>query len=33
MDRLADAFDFHVPEEDDGKFLYKMGYWMGSVPG
>ena len=33
MDRLADAFDFHVPEVDDGKFLYKMGYWAGSIPG
>jgi alkylhydroperoxidase family enzyme len=33
MDRLADAFDFTVPEVDDGKFLYKMGYWLGSIPG
>jgi uncharacterized peroxidase-related enzyme len=33
MDRLADSFDFYVPDEDDGKFLYRMGYWLGSIPG
>jgi uncharacterized peroxidase-related enzyme len=33
MDRLADAFDFTIPEVADGKFLYRMGYSSGSVPG
>ncbi|MFZ0547791.1 MAG: hypothetical protein WAM60_20255 [Candidatus Promineifilaceae bacterium] len=33
MDRFADAFDFEVPEQADGTFLYKMGYRTGSIPG
>lgn len=37
IDRLADAFDFYVPTPEEfarhGRVLYRMGYWMGSVPG
>jgi alkylhydroperoxidase family enzyme len=37
MDRLADAFDFHLPTEKgyriDGQLLYRIGYWVASVPG
>jgi hypothetical protein len=37
MDRLADAFDFHIPTEEGfqngGRFLYKRGYGSSSIPG
>jgi uncharacterized peroxidase-related enzyme len=37
MDRLADAFDFHLPTEQgfqkDGQILYTLGYGVASVPG
>jgi alkylhydroperoxidase family enzyme len=37
IDRLADAFDFYVPTPEEftrhGRVLYRLGYWMGSVPG
>jgi len=37
MDRLADAFDFHLPTAEgfrrDGQVLYTLGYRIGSIPG
>jgi alkylhydroperoxidase family enzyme len=37
IDRLADVFDFYVPTPEEfarhGRVLYRLGYWMGSVPG
>ena len=37
MDRLADVFDFYVPTPAQftrhGRMLYRLGYWMGSIPG
>ena len=37
MDRLADAFDFHIPSEKvtrrAGRFLYTFGYGISSIPG
>lgn len=37
LDRLADAFDFEVPEQayhdKCGKFLRRLGYRRGSLPG
>ena len=37
MDRLADAFDFHLPSaqatQNAGRMLYKLGYSLVSIPG
>ena len=37
MDRLADAFDFHLPSaqgfQRDGRMLYTLGYGIASIPG
>jgi uncharacterized peroxidase-related enzyme len=37
MNRLADAFDFHLPTEEgfrqNGRMLYTLGYGMASIPG
>jgi alkylhydroperoxidase family enzyme len=37
IDRLADAFDFEIPSAEghqrNGRFLYKTGYRIGSIPG
>ena len=37
MDRLADVLDFYVPTREEfarhGRLLYRLGYWMGSIPG
>ena len=37
MDRLADAFDFHLPTKQgfqrNGRILYTLGYGVASIPG
>jgi hypothetical protein len=37
MDRLADAFDFHLPSargfQQSGRMLYTLGYRIASIPG
>lgn len=37
IDRLADAFDFHLPTAEgfrrNGQVLYKLGYRIASIPG
>ncbi len=36
IDRLADAFDFAIPADNfkaDSKFLFRVGYRAGSLPG
>jgi alkylhydroperoxidase family enzyme len=37
MDRLADAFDFHLPTAEgfrrNGRVLYTLGYGIASIPG
>jgi alkylhydroperoxidase family enzyme len=37
IDRLADAFDFHLPSakgyQQGGQILYRLGYGISSIPG